>query len=152
MSDPLVFDSTTARLSLPLLYSGQAQKEVFVNEALGRVDALMHCIIEAAASTPPATPADGLAWLVGASATGEWQGHDGSIAVRQAGQWLFIAPFDGLRISNRLTGQDSRWISGAWKAPATPALPSGGTVIDVEARQALQALVTKLREAGIFAQ
>ncbi len=152
MSDPLVFDSKTARLELPLLYSGQAQKEVFVNESLGRIDALTHCTVEGTASTAPASPINGQAWLVGAVPTGEWLGHADSIAFRQAGQWLFIAPFEGLRVMNRQTGQDMRRITGIWKAPTMPAVPTMGTVIDAELRAAMQALMVKLQEAGVFAQ
>ena len=36
MTDPIALGVRTPRHSLPLLYPGQAQKEVFVNEALAR--------------------------------------------------------------------------------------------------------------------
>lgn len=152
MSDPLVFDSKTARLELPLLYSGQAQKEVFVNESLGRIDALAHCTVEGTASSAPASPVNGQAWLIDTAPTGEWLGHAGSIAFRQAGQWLFIDLFEGLRVTNRQTGQDMRWLAGAWKAPTMPAMPTTGAVVDAELRAVMQALLVRLQEAGVFAQ
>jgi len=43
MTDPITFDSTSPRFGLPLLFSGQVQKEVYLNEALSRLDGLTHC-------------------------------------------------------------------------------------------------------------
>ena len=151
MSDPLVFDTLSPRFGLPLLFAGQAQKEAFVNEAHALTDALLHCAIEGAASAPPATPANGECWLVGASPTGAWTGQTGKIACRQAGNWLFAAPLDGMRILDKSNGQD-KLFRGTWQSPAAPAAPSGGSNIDVEARAAIDALIAALRLAGIFPQ
>lgn len=150
MSDPISFESASARFSLPLLFAGQAQKEAFVNEALAVIDGLMHCAIEGQASTPPSTPIDGAAWLVGPGPTAEWAGKTGSIALRQLGQWLFAAPVDGMRILDRSSGQCIHRYSGAWRTASVPAPVTGGTVIDVEVRAALSALINALRQTGIF--
>lgn len=150
MTDPITFDSVTPRLSFPLLYAGQSQKEVFVNEAFALADALIHCIIEAEQSAPPAAPADGFAWLVGMAPSGEWTGKGGKIACRQQGQWIFADPKDGMRLVNRATGQDIRRVNGGWIAPAAPAGVSGGEIADSELRSAFASLVQRLREAGIF--
>lgn len=114
--------------------TGQSQKEGFVNEAAARIDALLHGTIEGEASVPPVSPIDGQSWLVGASPTGEWSGHGSKIAARQAGNWLFFEPRDGMRLLNRTNGQEIRYQSG-WQAPPRPAAPSGGTTIDAEAPQ-----------------
>ena len=150
MSDPITFDSASARFALPLLFVGQAQKEDFVNEALVMLDGLVHCAVEDERSTPPSTPANGQAWLVGTSATGAWAGQDGKIAMRQLDQWLFAAVRDGMQVLNKTSGQRISRISGAWRAPAAPASPSGGSVIDTEARTALAALVSALRTSGVL--
>jgi len=151
MTDPITFDSTSPRLGLPLLFSGQAQKEVYLNEALSRLDGLTHCAVEAEASTPPATPTEGQAWLIGASASGEWTGKTGHLALRQGGQWLYVPPQEGMRVLNRTSGQDIRRIGGVWRAVATPAAATGGSVVDSEARAVLVSLVNALKLAGIFA-
>ena len=132
--------------------AGQSQKEAFVNEGLSLIDALLHCAIEGEVSTPPTSPQDGGVWLVGSGATGAWAGHQGALACRQSGQWLLVEPCDGMRILNRVTGQEIRRRDGVWIKPAAPALPSGGSVVDVELRAMIADLVAKLRDAGIFAR
>lgn len=149
MTDPISFDSTTPRFALPRLFAGQAQKELLVNEAHARIDAIVHCAVEGTLSTPPANPLDGQSWLVGASPTGNWAGLAGSIASRQAGQWLFVTPRDGLRVLDRATGQEKHF-HGTWKAPSATPPPTGGLTVDAEARAAIADLVAKLREAGVF--
>lgn len=149
MSDPYLFDIASPRFGLPLLFAGQAQKEVFVNEAHTIVDALLHCAIEGEADAPPPTPADGEGWLVGLSATGDWEGHGGTIAFRQAGNWLFVPPRDGMRLLDRSTGQERRFL-GEWKIPSAAAEPTGGTIVDAQARVAISQLIAALRVAGIY--
>lgn len=150
MSDPISFDSTTPRLGLPYLFAGQAQKEAFVNEAHSLIDALLHCAVESETATPPAAPLDGQSWLVGAAPTGVWSGQGGKIACRQGGNWLFVAPRAGMRLFNRASGQDVRYSGSAWLSPVTPALPTGGTVIDTQARAAIAAIVDALVIAEIL--
>ena len=148
MPDPL-FDSRTTRFELPLLFAGQAQKELFVNELAARLDALLHGAIEAELAAPPASPSDGQAWLIASGASGEWAGKTGQIAARQAGNWLYFVPRDGLRLLNRTSGQDLRY-KGVWLTASRPAAPSGGTTVDSEARAAINAVISSLTTAGII--
>lgn len=120
-----------------------------MNEAHALTDALLHCAIEAELLAPPATPNDGENWVVGTGATGDWVGQDGTIACRQSGNWIFVAPQDGTRILNRSTGQEWLYLGG-WQAPSAPATPTGGTTIDAEARTAITDLITALRASGVF--
>ena len=63
MPDPVTFDSASARFGLPFLYSGQAQKEVFVNEAFATTDTLLHCKVEDEAGSPPRPRKGRPGWL-----------------------------------------------------------------------------------------
>jgi len=144
-----VFSSVSPRFGLPLLYAAQAQKELCVNEALAVIDAMLGCAVEGIATVPPASPVNGTNWLVGSGGTGAWAGRDGSVAACQAGNWVFIAPRDGMNVLNRATGQTLLY-AGGWQAPAQPAAPAGGATVDVEARTAIAALIAALQQAGIF--
>lgn len=150
MPDPYVFPGATPALSLPLLIAGQAQKEFFVNEALSLLDALHARAVTASQPAPPASPAEGACYRVAPAATGAWAGQEDRLAVRVAGVWHFIQPTDGMLVYDRTTAAFVIYRS-QWQAAAIVAEPSGGTVIDVEARSTLTALTTALRDMGVIA-
>jgi hypothetical protein len=158
----------TPRFQLPFIVPGQAQKELFHNEALARVDAALHPGVEAAGTeTPPADPVAGQAWLLGAAPTGAWAGKPNQLAAFTEGGWRFLAPAVGMTAWDKAEGLMRRWTGSAWsgelagerlsvgglqvvgsRQPAVPS-PSGGTVIDVEARAALSALIATLKSHGL---
>lgn len=83
----------TTSLSLPYLAAGQAQKHVTVNEALRRLDALVHLSVASATlQTPPASPAEGIRYIIPASANGVWAGRADRVAAFQDGAWAFFDP------------------------------------------------------------
>lgn len=87
---------TTENLALPLLVQGQAQKEVWHNEALSMLDALVQCMVkDKDLAAPPASPAEGERWIVAAGATGVWTGRATQIAAWRDDAWSFFAPRDG---------------------------------------------------------
>jgi hypothetical protein len=150
MTDPISFTSATSRFSLPFLFAAQAQKEFFVNEALARADALLHPVIESELNAPPAAPVDGKSWLVGAAPTGDWEGHAGEIASRQTGEWLFAKPAQGMQVFD-LNADKRAVFDGIWKRAAQITQPSGGSIIDVQARTAIAGLIAALVSTGILA-
>jgi hypothetical protein len=161
----------SARFALPLLQRGQAQKEMFHNEALTLIDALLHPVVEAMGETaPPAQPTPGQGWIVGESPGGDWVGKAGHIAVWTVGGWRFAAPVAGM--TAWIAGakvwavhDGATWTSGDLPAsrlsiggqqvvgPRQPAIadPAGGTSIDGEARATLAAVLVALRTHGLIA-
>ena len=86
----------SARIGLPFVQAEQALKHVTHNEALLRLDALVQlAVIDRDLPEPPESPDEGDAYIVAASATGDWAGESGNIAVWQSGAWTIIEPNEG---------------------------------------------------------
>ena len=99
---------TTPNLSLPELIASQAQPHVTVNTALRRLDALVQAAVISQTNTPPGTPADGDAYLVGAAPTGAWVGHAQELVVLIGGGWTFLTPAAGWLVYNLGDGEHYR--------------------------------------------
>jgi hypothetical protein len=141
-------DDTTSRHQLPLLHVGQSQKELTHNEALVKIDALLYPIVEAILATPPAgltSSSNGLCWLIADAATGIWTNKDRQIARWSGGSWRYVAPAQGMAVWNVAAAKTLFYTNGAWNAPAAIANPTGGAVVDVEARTAITAILMHLR-------
>lgn len=152
MPTPLITTARTARLDLPHLFPGQAQKEAFVNEALARLDTLVQAAVIDERANPPADPAPGDCYIVGDAPTGAWSGHANAIAGWAENQWLFATPGEGWRAFDRSAGSVACYRGAAgWVRATAPALPTGGNAPDAEARAALSAVIASLKELGIFA-
>lgn len=91
--------TNSPRIGLPYLDAAQAQKHVTMNEALARLDVVAAGQVETMAqASPPGSPAEGEAHIVGSGATGAWTGQDDRVAVFLNGGWDFIAPWIGWRL------------------------------------------------------
>lgn len=160
--------TVTTRYALPLLQSGQAQKEITHNEAIGRIDALLQLVVESRRTMLPVA-ANGAAWIVVNGATGDFGARIGQIAVCDDGGWSFVAPRDGCIAFVRDEGVFIHFSAGLWRDGWTvPSLaigghtflsgpvvsvaaPSGGNVIDAEVRAVVAQLLTALRDLGVVA-
>jgi uncharacterized protein DUF2793 len=150
------------RYRLPLIAPGQAQKELFHNEALLRIDAALQAAVEEGPiAGPPANPEAGQCWLAAVGATGAWTGKDGQLAMWSGSGWRFVAPAAGMTVWNKAAALPLRWsgtgaslvVGGQQvvgeRQPAVPS-PSGGTIIDAEARAAIDALIAALMSHGLI--
>jgi len=162
---------TTDRYAIEMLSSGQAQKEVSHNEALLRIDALLHAAVESRSlAQPPAAPAAGQCWIVADGASGAWAGQSGKFAHWTAGGWRFVEAREGCLVWVRGEGVFARrtpwgWNVGDWPANAilvggvkvlggrqgAIATPAGGATVDAEARAAIGAVLAALRAHGLIA-
>lgn len=163
-------DETTARLALPLLQPGQAQKELYHNEALALLDIAAQAVVEAVGvDTPPASPTLGACWVVGGAPNGGWTGQAQAIAGWTSGGWRFVAAREGMLVWNRSEGQPSRFDGVGWRSgelrgrvlmiggdqvvgARRPAIaePAGGTHIDSEVRATVTAILAALRTHGLI--
>jgi hypothetical protein len=143
-------ETATPRYLLPNLFVAQAQKEITHNEALTRIDALLHPVVEGSATNPPAlTAADaGKCWLVGAGASGAWAGKSDHIACWIGAGWRYISPREGLSIFYLPHQAYARFTASQWRFAAQIGDPAGGAVVDSEARFAIAALLAELRATG----
>ena len=162
--------TTTPRLALPLIAPGQMQKELFHNESLAILDALVAAAVEQLPlSTLPASPIIGSCYIIDAIPTGEWTEHAGHIASFSAGGWRFIAPQEGMSVFVREIGAAAVYHGGGWEVGTLAgsevkiegkkvlgprgfaiAAPSGGTTIDAEARVAIGQILVAMREHGLI--
>lgn len=161
---------TTRRFELPFILPGQAQKELFHNEALVRIDLALHPAVEGApAGEPPPGPAEGQCWIVAEPADGDWEGRAGQLAMWTEGGWRFVAPAPGTIAWNKAAGLPLLWDGAQWREgslvcagliingvqvvgarqAAVPS-PSGGTIIDAEARASINALTAALMSHGLI--
>lgn len=161
---------TTLRWKLPLLFAGQAQKEVFHNEALGQVDVLLHGIAESAqAAMPPAAAQPGQCWIVASPAGDAWTGQGGNIAWLSEGGWRFITPCQGISLDVRDLGYRLTFDGEEWRADRQRpdgyyvggqkvvghrrpgiAAAAGGNVVDIEARTIIDSMLAALRTHGLI--
>jgi Protein of unknown function (DUF2793) len=161
---------TTPRFALPLLASGQSQKEVTHNEALILADALLAAVVQAVA--PPSVPSvsqPGQAWIVGPSPTGLWTGQAGKLAIWTAGGWRFATAPEGMTIWSIADGLPVRRLQSGWQIGHVDASqlriggsqvvgarlsgianPAGGSTIDSEARTAIDSILARLRAHGLI--
>lgn len=164
-------EDASARLSLPFLAAGQAQKEVMHNEALQALDMLVQpVVLSADLSTPPGAPGEGECWIVAASPDGDWTGHAGDIAQWTADGWRFALPLAGWRCFVLDRGAAMTHDGGDWQDEAVradgfylggervvaarqPAItaPAGGAVVDLEARAAIAAVLDAMQTHGLIA-
>ena len=150
---------------------GQAQKEFTHNEALQTLDLLVAgAVEEPPGATPPTSPSLGACYIVAADATGAWAGMSECVVGWTTGGWRAIAPTEGMTLYERSSGVWVTYRNGSWELgrlrgssvvidgqqvvgeqqPAIAA-PSGGSVIDLEGRSAISAILDALRQHGLIA-
>lgn len=107
--------ATTSHVQITLVEQAQAQKEVTVNQALLRIDALLNTgAIDKDLATPPASPAEGDVYIVAAAPTDAWDAHEDDIAYFANGGWQFITPNEGMILWVNDEDESYVWDGTAW--------------------------------------
>jgi hypothetical protein len=118
---------------------------------------------------PPGAPPPGASFVVGDAPTGAWASHARAVAAWTSGGWRFQAPVEGMALRLRGSGEIACFRGGAWEVgvmrgssvvidgvrvigPRQSAIaqPSGGTIIDAEARAAIGAMLAALESHGLI--
>lgn len=85
--------TTTPDLGIPELAQSQANPDITHNEALVLIQALLNGVINRTTETPPVSPTEGDAYIIGdgsPAASGAWTGRANSIAIFWGGSWRFV--------------------------------------------------------------
>lgn len=163
---------SSARLGLPLLSVGQAQKEIIHNEALIALDCLVQAtFVGVPSNDPPSEPVVGQSYLCGGSPQGEWADQANAIALWTLSGWRFAPAFEGMTLRKVPEGAAWQFLNGKWLAgtlicneiqvdgrrvvgPQVGPLSEviGGTVIDVEARRGISEMLAALQQHGLVAR
>ena len=122
-------------------------------------------------AAPPSSPVIGRFYRVAATgASGAFAGHESALAGWSAGGWRFVVPVEGMRLTERTSGMELAYRSGAWTSGSArvsevmvggvkvvgargAAIPdaTGGTTVDTQARLALGQILAALRTHGLIA-
>jgi len=163
--------SGTARLQLPFLSAGQAQKEMAHNEALQALDFLVAgAVEEEPRDDPPTAPVVGDCYIVSEAPSGAWAGKPQAVAGYTEGGWRFISPTEGMSLWVKSVAAWAIYRAGDWETgalrgsrlvidgnqvvsarAAAIAAPAGGATIDGEARTAIDLMLAALRHHGLIA-
>jgi hypothetical protein len=155
---------------LGYLSVGQAQKETVFNESILTLDSIVGATVEQPPlNDPPSSPPIGSSYIVGNTPTGDWEGKAQCLAAFTTGGWHFITPKDGLSVYVRSTDTSALYSAGEWNIGqlkgsslvlgglqvvgtrlASIASPSGGTVVDLEARTAVDAILAAMQQHGLI--
>lgn len=141
----------TPRFALPLLAAGQAHKELFHNEALTLIDFLVHPVVVGIENDPAAlSPSKGECWIIGTEPIGGWDGRDNTIACWTEGGWRFAKPAASMQVFVVDQNMVAVFRDAEWQFFAEVGSPSGGQVVDQEARTAIDSILTILQTSGIL--
>lgn len=107
---------STTRLGLPEISQSQAQKEVTHNQALWMLDCLVMASVKDRTNAPPGSPSEGDVYLVTATASGDWAGHEDDLAHYYSDAWHFYSPGEGWQVY--VQDEDAWYVYGgsSWAA------------------------------------
>lgn len=135
-------DLTTSRLALPQLAPAQALKYITHNEALRRLDCLVHLsVIERDRNIPPENPSEGECYIIGAEPTGIWTEKVSTLAIFNNNQWTYLEPKIGFRAYIADSGQSVTFDGTAWTDHNT-AVPYNQLGINAEANESHRLVVS----------
>lgn len=117
---------TTPILDLDEWEEAQAQPQITVNEAVRWLECFAQLVVASQSVTDPPSAADGDRYIVGVGATGEWDGHDGEIALAMGNAWAFREAPEGAVAYVDDEEASFRYLEGVWIEETGGEIESGG--------------------------
>jgi len=90
----------TKNLNIIYLTQNQTNKEILVNEGFLKFDTLMNNGAKSISiSTPPSSPEESDLYIIGDSATGDWEGHENKFTYYHSSKgWVILEPNEGMTL------------------------------------------------------
>jgi hypothetical protein len=90
----------TKNLNIVYLSQNQTNKEILVNEGFLKFDTLMNNGAKSLSiSTPPTSPEESDLYIIGASSTGDWAGHENKFTYYHPSKgWVILEPNEGMTL------------------------------------------------------
>lgn len=115
--------------SLPLIHSGQAQKEITHNEALLLLDVLINPVaVDVWVSSPPKQAKEGELYVIAEKAENKFEKHQNEIALKLKNSWRFLKPRKWIQVTHDKDGSIYRFDGKSWVK--SPMLSSGSQNIE----------------------
>lgn len=82
-------------------------------------------------NTPPGSPADGVAYIVGGTPTGAWVGHSLDLAIYETSGWVFYDGYEGAEVYDKSLDVTYIHNGSTWETPNVPQweLVPGGHIV-----------------------
>lgn len=142
--------TATPRLSLPLLAAGQAQKHVTHNDALTRLDGLIHLAVASRSeTTPPGAPTETSAYIVPPGGSGVFAGRTDQLALFEDGGWSFLVPRAGWQCWIADEAELHVWTGTEWRR-ASPLSGLGAELWGVNATADTTTRFVVAADASLF--
>ncbi len=109
-------DLRTPKADFPAISDQQGSAEARHNLGLRHVEAIVVGVINRTTNTPPGSPTDGDAYIVGDTPTGDWVTHADDLAFDKSGEWEYKTPWEGLRVYCAAEDTLLEWSGTAWVA------------------------------------
>lgn len=107
--------ANSSKLGVPLIAADQSQKHVTANDTFTRFDQMVQqTVINRTTTAPPGSPSEGHAYIIAATATGDWSGRETQIAAYITGSWVYLTPREGWIVYDESTGEHLKFNGTAW--------------------------------------
>jgi hypothetical protein len=78
-----------------------------------------HAIVNQTTNTPPGSPSDGDAYIIGPSPTGAWATHAAKIAIYESSAWVIYTPYEGATVYDKALNLHYVHTGSVWQGQAS---------------------------------